>query len=212
VSYFSPNKSDRVTKPLAAASEPRIDSVAAAPKASSRAQETVSTIGAGMLITGNIVSTGAVQVFGHVLGDIHAARLIVCEGAQVEGKILAQEAVIDGTFKGTIHANAVKLQSTAKVDGEVYNKSLSIEQNAQFEGVARRLENAVEAPSASQTRTETPAYGAAATTTAYAPAPAPAQTYAPASNYPQGLDADVVQLTPSQAYSPNNNDRPHWRG
>lgn len=204
MSYFSPNKSDRSAKPTAAAPEPRIDNTATT---TSRPQETVSTIGSGMLITGNIVSTGALQVFGRVLGDIHAARLVVCEGAQVEGKVLAQEAVIDGTFKGTIHANAVKLQSTAKVDGEIYNKSLSIEQNAQFEGVARRLDKAIEAPSAAQTKAEAPAYAAAPASTY---APAPAQTYAaPANSYPQGMDADIVQLAPSQAYTPAN-DRPGW--
>lgn len=203
MSYFSQNKPDRSGKPAAAAPEPRIENVAP----TSRAQETVSTIGSGMLITGNIVSTGALQVFGRVIGDIHAARLVVCEGAQVEGKVMAQEAVVDGTFKGTIHANAVKLQSTAKVDGEIYNKSLSIEQNAQFEGVARRLDKAIEAPSAAQTKAEAPAY-AAAPATAYAPAPAPA--YAPAASYPQGMDADIVQLAPSQTYSANTNDRPGW--
>ena len=200
MSYFSPNKSDRPAKP-AGIPEPRIDNIAATGK-----PETISTIGSGMLITGNIVSTGAVQVFGRVIGDIHAARLMICEGAYVEGKVLAQDATIDGTFKGAIHANTVKLQGTARVEGEVYNKSLSIEQDAQFEGVARRLDKAIDAPSAAQTKAEAAAYSPA-TATAYAPA----QTHAPVPAYPQGIDADVVQLSPSQAYSANSNDRPTWR-
>lgn len=202
MSYFSSTKNDRTAKPSTVAPEPRVESLAAA----SRPQETVSTIGSGMTITGNIVSTGAIQVFGQVLGDIHAARLIICDGAIVEGKLLAQDAVIEGTFKGTIHANTVKLQSSAKVDGEIYNKSLSIEQDAQFEGVARRLDKAVEAPSAAQTARETPAVYAKAPATAYAPAP----SYAPISSHAQDLDADIVQLSPSQTYTPAN-DR-NWRG
>lgn len=205
MSYFSPTKPDRQGKPATeAAPEPRL-----APSASSsKVQETVSTLGSGMLITGNIVSTGAVQIFGRVVGDIHAARLAICDGAYVEGKVLAQEAVIDGTFKGTIHANTVKLQATARVEGEVYNKSLTIEQNAQFEGVARRLDKAVEAPSSSQT------IRAEAQLAAHAPAPshAPAAAYAaPASEHVSSQMADVVQLTNSQTYSANNNDRPGWR-
>jgi cytoskeletal protein CcmA (bactofilin family) len=103
-----------------------------------------------MLITGNIVCAGSVQIFGRVIGDIHAANLIIGEGARVEGNVIALETVIHGVFKGTIHANSVKLQNTAVVDGEILNKSLTIEQNAQFEGVARRLEKAVEAPSSEQ--------------------------------------------------------------
>jgi len=43
---------------------------------------------------------------------------------------------------------------TAVVDGEILNKSLTIEQNAQFEGVARRLDKPVEAPSDEQARGE----------------------------------------------------------
>lgn len=206
MSYFSPNKNERnerPAKPAAAAADPRVESALA----SNRPQETVSTIGSGMLINGNIVSTGAIQVFGRVLGDIHAARIVICDGAYVEGKVIAQETVIDGDFKGTVHANTVKLQSTAKVDGEIYNKSLSIEQDAQFEGVARRLDKPIEAPSAALTKPEAPAAYATAPATAYTPVPA--QSYAPAPTYPQDIDADIVQLTPSQAFNPAN-DR--WRG
>jgi cytoskeletal protein CcmA (bactofilin family) len=36
------------------------------------------------------------------------------------------------------------------VDGEILKQSLTIEQNAQFEGVARRLDKTVEAPSQDQ--------------------------------------------------------------
>jgi cytoskeletal protein CcmA (bactofilin family) len=54
---------------------------------------------------------------------------------------------VQGEFKGTINGNNVKLQGTAVVDGEIFNKSLTIEQNARFEGVARRLDKPVAAPS-----------------------------------------------------------------
>ena len=38
----------------------------------------------------------------------------------------------------------------AKVDGEIFNKSLAIDPNVQFEGVSRRLERPVENPKAGQ--------------------------------------------------------------
>jgi cytoskeletal protein CcmA (bactofilin family) len=110
--------------------------------------EMVSTFGAGMMVTGNIVCPGALQIYGRVNGDILASHLVVCAGAQVEGKIIAQEAVIQGAFNGTIHGNNVRLEGTAVVDGEIFNKSLTIEQDALFEGMSRRLERPVEAPSA----------------------------------------------------------------
>jgi len=108
--------------------------------------ETVSKLGAGMVITGNIMCDGALQIFGHVLGDIHATQLAIGEGAHVEGNVVAQDTLIDGFFKGTIHSNTVKLHGNAVVEGEIFNKSLNIEDNAQFEGVSRRLDKPVEPP------------------------------------------------------------------
>ena len=50
-------------------------------------------------------------------------------------------------MKGTIHANRVKLNSTAVVEGDIYHRSLAIEANAQFEGMSRRQENVIDMPS-----------------------------------------------------------------
>ncbi|HEY5216384.1 MAG TPA: polymer-forming cytoskeletal protein [Pseudolabrys sp.] len=148
MSYFSQPKGERDKKSLnGAAGEPKLDEATTSAKA---LPEMVSTLGPGMLITGNITCAGSVQIFGRVMGDIHASHLVICEGAHVEGKVVAPETVIDGVFKGTIHGNSVKLQSTAVVDGEIFNKSLTIELNAQFEGVSRKLDKPVEAPSRGQ--------------------------------------------------------------
>lgn len=181
MSYFSQSKSDtKAVDTSAAAAKPE----APAP-ARKQGQDMVSTLGPGLLITGNIVSTGAVQIFGRVIGDIHAAQLLISKGAKVEGKVMAQEAVIDGDFKGTIHSNSVKLQATAVVDGEIFNNSLVIEQNAQFEGVARRLSAPVEAPTSDQINPKVAPPAAVAAPVAPQPAPqqpvaSPAPAAAPA--------------------------------
>lgn len=149
MSYFSQSKGERDMKNAKQpAGEPRLN-VEAAP-----GKDVVSVLGQGMLVTGNIVCAGTVQIFGRVIGDIHASQLMICEGAKVEGKIIAPETTIQGTFSGTINANNVKLQSTAVVDGEIFNKSLTIEQNALFEGVARRIDKPVSPPSSAQIKGE----------------------------------------------------------
>jgi cytoskeletal protein CcmA (bactofilin family) len=126
VNYFSQGKSERDPKASRpAAPEPRFDTVKTAPKPAT--PDVVSTFGHGMMITGNIVCAGAVQIFGRVVGEVHAAHITICEGAKVEGKLTAPEAVIQGTFNGTVHGNSVKLQGSASVDGEIFNKSLTIE-------------------------------------------------------------------------------------
>lgn len=149
MNYFSSPKATRDSKPA----EVRLDPPAAAPAVPATA-DVLSTFGQGMVITGTIVCAGALQIFGRVSGEIHAAQLTICEGAKVEGKVIAQDTVVQGEFKGSIHGNTVKLQSSAVVDGEIFNRSLTIEQNAQFEGVSRRLDRPVDAPSADRARAE----------------------------------------------------------
>jgi cytoskeletal protein CcmA (bactofilin family) len=151
VSYFSQPK----TNPKPANEAKPAAPVAAAPAKS----DMMSIFGHGMVITGNVVCTGGLQIYGEVSGEIHASQLTICEGAKVEGKVMAQDAVIHGHFKGTIHGNTVKLQSSAVVDGEIFNRQLTIEQNAQFEGVSRRLDRPVEAPSLDSAHGEQPRSG-----------------------------------------------------
>ena len=189
MNYFSQPKGAREVKLKEAAIEPK---PVATPAAARPAQDTLSTFGHGMLITGNVVCTGALQIFGRVTGEIHAAKVIVCEGAKVEGKIRAQDVVIQGEFLGTVHANSVKLQSSAKVDGEVFNKQLAIEQNALFEGVSRRLERPIEPPSADQVSGAKPVQSAQAAPAALAPQRAEPLTLTRPANQPIPLSEVVI--------------------
>ena len=145
MSYFSSAKNEREVKAVNGNADVNGKTE---PRPIVRNADDVSTVGSGMVITGNIVCAGSLQIQGRVTGDIHATQLTIREGGRVEGKLTALNALIEGTFTGTINANAVKLQKTAAVDGEIYNKSLAIEENARFEGVSRRLERPVEPPNA----------------------------------------------------------------
>jgi cytoskeletal protein CcmA (bactofilin family) len=177
LSYFSQSKNERDIK-VVKQNEARPQD--AAPSASP-GSDVVSTLGQGMLINGNIVCTGPVQVFGRVIGDIHAAKLTICEGGKVVGNVIAPETVIQGVFSGTVYANNVKLQSTAVVDGEIFNKLITIEQNAMFEGVARRLDQPVAPPSAAQLKGEESAPAPQATPQPAATSATPATATAPVS-------------------------------
>jgi cytoskeletal protein CcmA (bactofilin family) len=111
------------------------------------APEATSSISSGLSIAGKIVGNGRLAIFGHVTGEVHASTVQIGDGAQVEGNIVAEELTIGGRVKGTIHANRVKLNSTAVVEGDIHHRSLAIEENAQFEGMSKRQENAVDMPS-----------------------------------------------------------------
>jgi len=119
------------------------------PAASSSAQNAASdesTISAGMTIVGKITGEGTVKIFGRVEGELRASTVMIAQGAEVEGDIVADDLSVGGRVKGTIHANRVKLNGSASVEGDIFHRSLSIEENARFEGSSRRDEAALETP------------------------------------------------------------------
>ncbi len=77
---------------------------AAAPRPSSeftsssapKAKPPASTLSADLTITGNLKTTGDIQVEGTVEGDIRAHLLTVGEGATVKGEVVADDVVING--------------------------------------------------------------------------------------------------------------------
>ena len=107
----------------------------------------VSSISSGLSIVGKIVGHGALTIFGQVEGEVRASTVVIAEGAQMEGDIVAEELTIGGHVKGSIHANRVKLNSTAVVEGDIFHRTLAIEENARFEGMSRREENTIDTPS-----------------------------------------------------------------
>ncbi len=80
----------------------------------------------------------------HALG--HGITLLI-EGAQMDGDVVAEELTIGGHVKGTLHANRVKLNSTAVVEGDIFHRTLAIEENARFDGMSRRQENTIDTSS-----------------------------------------------------------------
>jgi cytoskeletal protein CcmA (bactofilin family) len=100
-----------------------------------------SSISSGLSIIGKLVGHGALTVFGQVEGELHASTVVIAEGAQMEGELVAEKLTIGGRVKGTIHANRVKLSSTAVVEGDIFHETLAIDENARFEGMSRRTEN-----------------------------------------------------------------------
>jgi cytoskeletal protein CcmA (bactofilin family) len=110
---------------------------AAAPRSSG----TASTIGADLSITGNLESKGEIQIEGEVQGDVHAARIIIGEHARITGALVADEVVVRGGVQGSIRGNSVTFQANSRIEGDVFHRSLAIEQGAYFEGKSRRSDD-----------------------------------------------------------------------
>ena len=69
--------------------------------------EAASSISSGLSIVGKIIGQGALTIFGHVDGELRASTVVIAEGAQMVGDVVAEELTINGHVKGTIHANRV---------------------------------------------------------------------------------------------------------
>jgi cytoskeletal protein CcmA (bactofilin family) len=76
---------------------------------------------------------------------VRASDLLIGDGAQIEGSVIAQDVIVCGRVKGTIRAIRVKLQDGGAVEGDIFHRSLTIEENSVFEGSSRRVENPTDA-------------------------------------------------------------------
>ena len=86
-------------------------------------------------------SRGILQVDGEIEGDVQAAEVIVGEQGQVSGMVAGRQVVVRGKVSGVICAQAVALQASSQVDGDVHHMSFAIEQGAHFEGRSRRAKD-----------------------------------------------------------------------
>ena len=104
----------------------------------------ISSISSGITIVGKIRGKGTVRISGRIEGELHASIVLIDDGAQVEGDVVAEEVTIGGRVKGT-----------AVVEGDIFHRSLSIEENARFEGSSRREEAVIDATRVPLNRPET---------------------------------------------------------
>jgi cytoskeletal protein CcmA (bactofilin family) len=113
------------------------DYKSAAPKAKPAA----SVLSADLLITGNLKTSGDINIEGQVDGDIRAHLLTVGEGATVKGECIADDVVVNGRVVGRVRGLKVRLTSTARVEGDIIHKTIAIESGAHFEGSVQRQDD-----------------------------------------------------------------------
>ena len=98
--------------------------------------ETVNTIGAGTVITGDIQSKGDVRIDGNLKGSVNTTgKLVLGKEGVIEGDVVCNNADISGTLKAKITVSQLLLlKTTAKLTGDISTNKLSIEPGAAFTG------------------------------------------------------------------------------
>ncbi|MCM2562184.1 polymer-forming cytoskeletal protein [Lutimaribacter sp. EGI FJ00015] len=146
---FSKSKINDPGPKAAEATKPATPETNAAPKPQSdfksgttpKAKPPASVLSADLHITGNIKTTGDVQVEGTVEGDIRAHLLTIGESATIKGEVIADDVVINGRIVGRVRGLKVRLSSTARVEGDIIHKTIAIESGAHFEGSVQRQDD-----------------------------------------------------------------------
>lgn len=100
-----------------------------------------SILSADLHVTGNLKTSGDIQIEGQVDGDIRAHLLTVGEGATVKGECVADDVVVNGRIVGRVRGLKVRLTSTARVEGDIIHKTIAIESGAHFEGSVQRQDD-----------------------------------------------------------------------
>ena len=141
----------KINEPGASTSEGASASSAPAPKADAKPaapapspvkpKPAPSTLSSDLHVTGNMKTTGDIQVEGTVEGDIRAHLLTIGESATIKGEVVADDVIVNGRIVGRVRGLKVRLTSTARVEGDIIHKTIAIESGAHFEGSVQRADD-----------------------------------------------------------------------
>jgi cytoskeletal protein CcmA (bactofilin family) len=93
-------------------------------------------VGQGTTITGDIKSKVTVRVEGHVQGRIHSDdSIVIQETGKVKAELVAQQIVISGEVEGNVFAHdRLEVTSNGKLIGDITAPKVSIAEGVIFEG------------------------------------------------------------------------------
>lgn len=93
-----------------------------------------SVLASDLRITGEISSTGTIEVLGEIEGNLTARGLIVGSEGRMNGTVSAESVEVKGKLNGQVATHTFALRATAEVEADVAYSSLVIESGAQIEG------------------------------------------------------------------------------
>jgi cytoskeletal protein CcmA (bactofilin family) len=119
-------------------------------------EPSMSVIGNGMRVIGDIESNGVIKVEGVIEGSVRGARqLLLGKTGMIHGDIHAIDAVLGGQVVGTVVATErVEIQGTSSVEGDIHTKSIVVFEGGMINGTVRMGEQP--APSRAATPSHTP--------------------------------------------------------
>ena len=122
-------------------SKPSPDTVPTLPQRNNNVRNnsghTFSIIAADVEIVGNLSARVDLHIDGKVQGDVTCGNLVQGEGSIIAGKITAESAKLSGNVEGSIEANDLVIEATARIMGVVVYSNLTIAPGGQIDGKFR---------------------------------------------------------------------------
>lgn len=104
----------------------------------SQASKTI--IGPDMVVTGDVRTSGEIEVRGYIEGTLATERLLVVEGGRVFGTIRAGSADVRGRMQGTVAVKTLmNIASTGSVRGDVRYGQLALASGGELEAEVRNV-------------------------------------------------------------------------
>ena len=113
-------------------------------------RHTISIIASDVEIVGNLNARVDLHIDGKIQGDVTCGNIVQGEGSIIAGKVIAESARLSGSVEGSIEANDLVIESTARITGDVVYTNLTIAPGGQIEGKFRHKSSGG-APSISRT-------------------------------------------------------------
>lgn len=95
---------------------------------------TKSVLAQDLRITGEVSSTGTIEVLGEIEGNLTARGLVVGAEGRMTGTVSAETVEVKGKLDGHVATHAFALRASATVAADVTYTTLVIESGAQIEG------------------------------------------------------------------------------
>lgn len=96
-----------------------------------------SVLAEDLQITGDVVSTGPVEVFGKLDGSLRASEVTVAASAKLTGRVSAARLAVSGVVEGKVEAKALALASGGVVLADVTYAQIAIESGGRVEGTLK---------------------------------------------------------------------------
>jgi len=93
-----------------------------------------SILGSDLKITGEVSSSGTVEVFGEIDGNLSADIMTIGQTGRVSGSVTAGAVEVLGHIDGKVTSDSFTMRASAQVTAEVTYSTLIIESGAQIDG------------------------------------------------------------------------------